>query len=49
MVKNYFLELYIYIHIYIYIYIYIYKESFWQHKLQTFVPNGLNEREVCMV
>ena len=22
------------------------KESFWQHKLNTFVPNGLNEREV---
>ena len=22
------------------------KESFWQHKLKTFVPNGLNEREV---
>ena len=20
------------------------KESFWQHELQTFVPNGLNER-----
>ena len=22
------------------------KEAFWQHKLNTFVPNGLNEREV---
>ena len=22
------------------------KESFWQHKLNTFVPNGLNEKEV---
>ena len=22
------------------------KESFWQHKLNTFAPNGLNEREV---
>ena len=24
------------------------KESFWQHKLKTFVPNGLNEREVSI-
>ena len=22
------------------------KESFWQHKLETFVPKGLNEKEV---
>ena len=22
------------------------KESFWQHKLDTFIPNGLNEKEV---
>ena len=25
------------------------KESFWQHKLDTFVPNGLNERYVQTV
>ena len=25
------------------------KESFWQHKLNTFVPNGLNERYVQTV
>ena len=24
------------------------KESFWQHKLNTFSPNGLNERYVQM-
>ena len=23
------------------------KESFWQHELDTFQPNGLNEREVA--
>ena len=23
-------------------------ESFWQHKLDTFQPNGLNEREVTL-
>ena len=24
------------------------KESFWQHQLQTFLPSGLNEREVSL-
>lgn len=24
------------------------KESFWQHKLDSFQPNGLNEREVTL-
>ena len=25
----------------------IWGESYWQHKLETFQPNGLNEREVA--
>ena len=24
------------------------RESFWQHELETFQPNGLNEREVAL-
>ena len=24
------------------------RESFWQHELDTFQPNGLNEREVAL-
>ena len=24
------------------------REFFWQHELETFQPNGLNEREVCL-
>ena len=24
------------------------RKSFWQHKLETFQPNGLNEREVAL-
>ena len=24
------------------------RESFWQHELDTFPPNGLNEREVAL-
>ena len=23
------------------------RESYWQHRLDTFIPNGLNERFVC--
>ena len=42
--------IYIYIYIYIhYTYIYIRKrESFWQHKIHTFQPNGLNEYEAAL-
>ena len=24
------------------------KESYWQHRLNTFIPNGLNERKVSL-
>ena len=47
----------IYIYIYLYIYIYINDrtenvlelrrgESYWQHSLDTFIPNGMNEHFV---
>ena len=26
----------------------IFRESFWQHELDTFQPNGLNEHEVAL-
>ena len=38
--------IYIYIYNIIYNIIYRRRESYWQHDLDKFQPNGLNEREV---